>query len=148
MFFCLRGSRGGFGAASNKKSLGRSGHGSSCFQGGHTQLPAGQGVLGRRELEVFTARVTLLLLPGTSSGLAPSRRQWTDLSLTQFVPLHPFPASTPFLPNYWEVLPLGLAEVHPAVCSLLVNLFNPAPWSQADQPAALSGGQCFYNLFS
>lgn len=83
----------------------------------------------------------------TTSGLALSRGN-QQMSLTQFVPLHPFPVSTPFLPSDQDVLSLGLAEVCPAARSLLVNLFNPAPWSQADQPASLSGGQCFYNLFS
>lgn len=36
----------------------------------------------------------------------------------------PDPALIPGL-NYWEVLPLSLACVFPAVGSLLVNLFNP-----------------------
>lgn len=36
----------------------------------------------------------------------------------------PAPTLIPGL-NYWEVLPLSLACVFPAVCSLLVNLFNP-----------------------
>lgn len=51
--------------------------------------------------------------------------------------------------NYWEVLPLSLAYVSPAVCSLLMNLFNSGPRAKPIiRPSALSHGQCFYNLFS
>lgn len=51
--------------------------------------------------------------------------------------------------NYWDVLPLSLAYVFPAVCYLLMNLFNPDRGAKPIiRPSALSGGQCFYNLFS
>lgn len=67
MVLGLQGSRGGFIATSNKKSLGRSGHGSSGFQGGHAQLPRVRGWLSAELEQVFTA-----VSPCSPSGLAPS----------------------------------------------------------------------------